>query len=374
MTKTFKKFAAVIVVASLLVSCFCFGGSAIDSSFGGTPTGNEAMSIGLTASADSVEPGDVVTFTVRLSNNYNAITMFWPILYSTDFFELVDGSVTSPIDNVTVAAGTTTTTTDSGFIPSAYAATHSVIGIQWVAGGTADGGVAVFNSGVAADCFTVQLKVKDTATGTGTVLIPADYDGYYYSGVSDPSDPLTYYNSATPFNFTFADAVSFRIGGAYVEPELVAADGYSVKLVTFDDDESGNEYLIGFDPVAIFDEGGNFTDQFEVQNGTYTVSTDMFATGTVVTVYDSTGAEYAEYEIIMFGDTNGDGVVDGADIGDMSDMYNYAVEFTGARYYAADIFADDASSAYIDTADIDLASNLYTYAATMSLDMQLHNP
>ena len=372
MTKTFKKFAAVIVVASLLVSCFCFGGSAIDSSFGGTPTGNEAMSIGLTASADSVEPGDVVTFTVRLSNNYNAITMFWPILYSTDFFELVTGSVTSPIDNVTAAAGTTTTTTDSSFIPSAYAATHSVIGIQWVAGGTADGGVAVFNSGVAADCFTVQLKVKDTATGTGTVLIPADYDGYYYSGVSDPSDPLTYYNSATPFNFTFADAVSFRIGGAYVEPELVAAEGFSVKSVTFEDDET--QYLIGFDAYEIVENGGDFKEQFVVNNGTFTVSDDMFATGTVVTVYDSTGAEYAQYVIIFFGDINGDGAVDVSDIADASDAYNFSIELTGANYYASDIFADDEYSISLDVSDIALLSDLYNYATEWTINMQTHVP
>lgn len=372
MTKTFKKFAAVIVVASLLVSCFCFGGTAIDSSFGGTPTGNEAMSIGLTASADSVEPGDVVTFTVRLSNNYNAITMFWPILYSTDFFELVDGSVTSPIDNVTAAAGTTTTTTDSVFIPSAYASTHSVIGIQWVAGGTADGGVAVFNSGVAADCFTVQLKVKDTATGTGTVLIPEDYDGYYYSGVSDPSDPLTYYNSATPFNFTFADAVSFRIGGAYVEPELVAAEGYSVQFISFDGDEK--QYLCGFDAAEILDNGADFKEQFVVNNGTYTVSQDMFATGTVVTVYDANGEVFAEYEIIFFGDANGDGAVDGADIGIMADSYNYVIEPTGIMYYASDVYADDKYSVIVDGADIGLAADLYNYIVEFNIDIQTHTP
>jgi len=372
MTKTFKKLAAVIVVASLLVSCFCFGSSAIDSSFGGTPTGNEAMSIGLTASADSVEPGDVVTFTVRLSNNYNAITMFWPVLYSTDFFELVDGSVTSPIDNVTAAAGTTTTTTDSSFIPSAYAGTHNVIGIQWVAGGTAEGGVAVFNSGVAADCFTVQLKVKDTATGAGTVLIPEDYDGYYYSGVNDPSDPLTYYNSATPFNFTFADAISFTIGGAYVEPELVAADGYQVKLISFDEDDK--QYLCGFDTTAILDEGGDFKDQFVVNNGTFTVSQDLFATGTVVTVYDSNGNVFAEYDIIFFGDTDGDGLTNVNDISDLSDMYNYSREFSGAYYYAGDIVADSETSISIDVNDIGAASDLYNYNIVYTMNMQLHIP
>lgn len=372
MTKTFKKFAAVIVVASLLVSCLCFSGTAIDSSFSGTPTGNEAMSIGLTASADSVQPGDVVTFTVRLSNNYNAITMFWPVLYSTDFFELVDGSVTSPIDNVTAVAGTTTTSTDSSFIPSAYTGTHSVIGIQWVAGGTVDGGSAVFSSGTAVDCFTVQLKVKDTATGTGSVLIPEDYDGYYYSGVNDPSDPHTYYNSATPFNFTFGAPVSYTLGSAYVEPELVAADGFSVKLITFDDDET--QYLCGFDPVAIFEDGGDFKDQFVVNNGTYTVSRDLFATGTVVTVYDANGEVYAEYPIIFFGDTNGDGVTAIDEITAIADMYNYASEITGAYYYAGDIVAESETMVNIDINDIIAAADIYNYAINYTLEMQLHIP
>jgi len=371
MTKTFKKFAAVIVVASLLVSCFGFGGSAIDSSFGGTPTGNEAMSIGLTASADTVQPGDVVAFTVRLSNNYNAVTMFWPVLYSTEFFELVDGSVTSPIDNVTAVAGTTTTTTDSSFVPSAYSATHSVIGIQWVASGTADYGIGSFSSGTAVDCFTVQLKVKDSATGTGTVLIPADFDGYYYSGVNDPSDAMTYYNSETPFNFTFADPISYSLASA-AEPELVAAEGFSVTVMTFDGDD--NMYLAGFDPVAIVEEGGDFKDQFVVNNGTYSVSQDLFATGTKVTVYDTQGNVHSEYTIIFFGDTDGDGETTVNDISEMSDMYNFAREFEGAQYYAGDVCADDPSSITVDINDISVASDLYNYNISYTLNMQLHMP
>lgn len=371
MPKKLNKLAAVIVVASMLVSCLCFGGNAIDSSFGGTPTGNEAMSIGLTASVDSVQPGDVVTFTVRLSNNYNAVTMFWPVLYSTSFFELVDDSVTSPIDDVTAVPGTTTTTTDSSFIPSAYTGTHSVIGIQWVASGTADNGIGAFSSGTAVDCFTVQLKVKDDATGTGTVLIPADYDGYYYSGVNDPSDAYTFYNSATPFAFTFADPLSYSLASA-ADPELVAAEGYSVKLMTFDGDET--QYLIGFDPVAIFDDGVDFKDQFVVNNGTYSVSQDMFATGTVVTVYDSTGAVYAEYPIIFFGDTNGDGLTSVDEITAIADIYNFASELTGAYYYAADVKVDDEAFVNVDVNDITVAADLYNYAVSNTLNMQLHIP
>ncbi len=371
MTKKLNKLAAVIVVASMLISCLCFGGNAIDSSFGGTPTGNEAMSIGLTASADSVEPGQVVTFTVRLSNNYNAVAMFWPVLYSTDFFELVEGSVTSPIDNVTAVVGTTTTSTDSSFVPSAYADTHSVIGIQWVASGTADNGIGSFSSGVAADCFTVQLKVKDTATGTGSVLIPADYDGYYYSGVNDPSDAMTYYNSATPFNFTFADAISYSLGSV-ADPELVAAEGFGVKIITFDGDDK--QYLCGFDINEIVFNSGDFKSQFVVNNGTFTVSRDRFGTGTVVTVYNTAGEIFAEYEIIYFGDVTGDGAVDLNDLIVLSDMANWIVEYTGAVYYAGDVSVANATEVYLDLNDIILASDIANYIVESNYNMQTHTP
>ncbi len=371
MTKKLNKLAAVIVVASMLISCLSFGGGAIDSSFGGAPTGNEAMSIGLTASADTVEPGAVVTFTVRLSNNYNAVTMFWPVLYSTDFFEFVDGSVTSPIDSVTAVPGSTTVTEESSFVPSAYAGTHSVVGIQWVASGTADNGIGSFSSGVAADCFTLQLKVKDTATGTGTVLIPADYDGYYYSGVNDPSDAYTYYNSATPFNFTFADPVSYTLASA-ADPELVAAEGFDVQFISFDGDDK--QYLCGFDVVDIVDNGNDFRNQFVVNNGTYTVSSEMFATGNVVTVYNAAGEVFAEYEIIFFGDANGDGVVDGVDISIMADTFNYAIEPSGSSYYASDVYADDKYSICVDGADISFAADIFNYAVTSNIKIQTHTP
>ncbi len=373
MTKKLNKLAAVIVVASMLISCLCFGGNALDlPTFTGAPTGDEAMSIGLTASADSVQPGDVVMFTVRLSNNYNAITMFWPVLYSTDFFEVVEGSLTSPINDVTAAPGTTAEpTTDPSFIPAKYADSYSVFGIQWVAGATADKTVGVFNSGSAVDCFTFQLKVKEGATGSGSVLIPPEYDKYYYSGVNDPSDALTYYETSTPFAFTFADPITYTLASA-ADPELVAAEGFDVQFISFDGDDT--QYLCGFDVVDIVDNGNAFTDQFVVNNGTYTVSDSMFATGTVVTVYNAAGEVFAEYEIIYFGDANGDGAVDAADISVMADIYNFIIEPTGALYYAADIYADDYYSICVDSADISAAADIYNFVVSSDLNMQTHRP
>ena len=151
--------------------------------------------------------------------------------------------------------------------------------------------------------------------------------------------------------------------------EVSTAHGY---IFTFEDDET--QYLIGFDAYEIVENGGDFKEQFVVNNGTFTVSDDMFATGTVVTVYDSTGAEYAQYVIIFFGDINGDGAVDVSDIADASDAYNFSIELTGANYYASDIFADDEYSISLDVSDIALLSDLYNYATEWTINMQTHVP
>lgn len=349
MTRNFKKIAALVLAFAMLASSFAFSSFAVDGVEGG-----ENISVGLALSAESAKPGDVITVTVSISNNYNAAAMRWPVLFSKDFFELVgeDGGITTPIDNVTAAAGSTTTALADDFVPTAYADTHSAFTIQWFAGVTEDKAVAVFNSGVAAEAFTFQLKVKETATGTGSVLIPADSTAFYDMAMLDPTDPLSYYD-ATELNVTVSDPATVVAGSvAAADPELVAAEGYSVKTIQFDGDDT--IYLCGFDVVAVVDNGEDFTDQFAVNNGTYSVSSDTLATGTVVTVYNAAGEVFAEYPIIVFGDTSGDGLIDNLD---GSVLYGYLsgeIEPQGDKminYYACDLFIEDTNSAGVDALD-----------------------
>ena len=348
MTKTMKKLFAVLVSAALLVSCFAFTGNAW-----GTPTGTEAMTIGLTLDKTEANPGDTVTVTVRLANNYNAVTMRWPVLFSKAFFELdgEKGGLTAPINSVVAVPGSVDAGTSADFIPAAYAADYDALTIQWIASGDATNGVGAFNSAEAVDCFTFNLKVKDDAEGTGSVFIPADSDYFYYTGINDPMDATTSYSSATPFNFTVGAAQTVTAIVAQNDPVLTAADGFNVRIVTFDDDDT--EYLIGFDATEIIDNGGDYRDQFVVTDGTYTVSDDMLTTGGTVTVYDSNGNVYKTYTTIFFGDVNGDATIDISDASEIIYLMEYVYDEPElTAIYAADV--DPGDETYIDINSIDI--------------------
>lgn len=372
MINPIKKFASVVVVAAMLISCFSVVGGAL----GGTPTGTEAMSIGVALSDSEVEPGDIVTVTVSASNNYNAVTMRWPVLYSKAFFELVteDGvpAITTPIDSATAVAGSTTVGEDEGFIPAAYnAEDYGVLAIQWIAKGDETAGVGAFSSATAVPCFTFRLRVKADASDTGSVFIPSDSDKFYYTGITDTADVTTSYTSVAPFNFTFSAPQTACVATASAEPVLRAADGYEVQTITFDGDDT--VYLCGFNVEEIVEYGEDFRNQFYVENGTYEVSDEMFATGVVVTVYDNNGGVYAEYPIIFFGDIDGNGTVDNYDYSDIISISNFERFELDAYYYAADLYVEDEAMANIDTYDIDELVFVCNYEKSLSSISQTHS-
>ena len=377
MTKTMKKLFAVLVSAALLVSCFAFTGNAW-----GTPTGTEAMTVGLTLDKAEANPGDTVTVTVRLANNYNAVTMRWPVLFSKAFFELdgENGGLAAPINTVVSVPGSADGSTSADFIPAAYAADYDALTIQWIAGGDVTTGiVGAFTSAEAVDCFTFTLKVKDDAEGTGSVFIPADSAYFYYTGINDPADATTSYTSGTPFTFTIGEAQTVTAITAVADPVLTAAEGFNVCVMTFDDDDT--EYLVGFDAEEILDNGGDYCDQFVVENGSYTVSDDTLKTGETVTVYNAAGEVYKTYTIIFFGDVNGDGSIDVDDASQIVYMMEYIItEPEQISVYAADVdvasgeetFVDLASS--IDINDYNQIIYFNEYLIARDAIPQTHNP
>lgn len=348
----------------MLISCSVFGGSALE-----TPYGNEHLEIGLSLSSDTVSPGDEVTVTLSILNNYNAVTMFWPVIFSSDFFELVgeDGGLTAGIDSVTSLAGSTTSSLDDRFLPDGTAEGYSAFGIQWIAGvrgAQAEGGalIGAFNSAEAVECFSFRLKVKDDAEGSGTVYIPQTSDRFTYTGIKDVTDATTSYSSATPFDFVIGEPAVCTIAAAG-EPTIVAADGYDVKLRTFPDDET--EYLVGFNAYEITEGESEFTDQFTVENGYFEVDGD-FATGTEVSVYYPDGTLYKTYPIIFFGDCTGDGNVDGMDITYIVSLMTFDHEMGDIYGYAADVFVEDDDECNADGLDLTTIINIITYDIELS--------
>ncbi len=352
MTRKLRKIAALVLSFAMLVSCFALNGFAL-----GTATGDEAMNVGLALSAETAEPGTEVTVTVSISNNYNATTMRWPVLYSTDMFELVEDSLVADINGVTSVAGSTSATTNEEFIPADYSDGYSVFTIQWIA--NSDGTtIGAFNSAASVACFSFRLKVREDVSGTGTVLIPESSEHFYKMAVSDTADATSFYTA--PVTFTVAEAATLEIKSAYVAPELVALGD------TIIDKERG--FIYGL-PHA--DKGGTtdlVTDGLvKVTNGTVVCTpyngNELLGTGATVELKDSTGATVETYTIIIFGDADGDAMITDTDAEDASYWYAWQdcvydyEDLSQPRAFALDLDADG----FVTSNDLDFITMYFAW-------------
>ncbi|MBQ6930603.1 MAG: hypothetical protein IJN38_00565 [Clostridia bacterium] len=354
MTRKLKRIAALVLALAILASSFALSAFAA-----GTATGNEAMNVGLALSADTAEPGDEITVTVSISNNYNATTMRWPVLYSTDVFELVDGSLTTAIDSVTTVAGSTTTTTNEEFVPADYSEGYSAFTIQWIA--NSDGTtIGAFNSATSVACFSFKLKVIEGSEGkTGTVLIPQSSEHFYKMAVSDIADATSFYTA--PVTFTVSDAAALTVESAYVAPELVALGDTII--------DKANGFIYGLthgdfaEIVDIVEDGYAKVEGDGSVVCTPVAGQDVLGTGAKVELVDSLGVTVETYYIVIFGDTDGDSFVTTDDIIDASRWYAYLdsandyEDFSNPVAFAMDINGDD----FVDDVDFAIVERYYAY-------------
>ena len=86
--------------------------------------------------------------------------------------------------------------------------------------------------------------------------------------------------------------------------------------------------------------GADANDYFTVTDGSFDVTGN--ATGDTLTVYTEGGDVFAEYTLVIFGDVNCDGAVDGSDALAVSKHAYYVAEFTDdVILFAADVNADE---------------------------------
>ncbi len=105
------------------------------------------------------------------------------------------------------------------------------------------------------------------------------------------------------------------------------------------------------DITTIVGTQGGASYEFEAN----AASSGALATGDKLTMDDGT-----VYYLVLFGDANGDCVVDASDIGEASDMYNWASNYSSANnayFYGADVIRDD----MVDASDISAMSDMYNY-------------
>lgn len=355
--KHFKKLTAVLVVLLLVLGTMSIGASAsVDS---GT--------IGITITADkktNLYPGDIVTFTVNISTSFRYTAMRWPVMYTLKAFEPVvanDGYGDTDFGNVT---GYGTLAEADSYLESAEAVTNDPFGspytranygcllIQWV-GGTTGNGVTNYYEPNGADCLTFQLRVKPGYTsnkGVGTVAIPTTNQAksvFYYDGIENPAnaDSVFHLTTATCTITSTPETVNIIKEAAGIFPKA-GTD-------TVIDTEGDINYIYGLNSILLNSEMIDDTTlyQYVTLTGDATfelIPNDMgmIGTGAKLRLYDAGGTYLSEYTFVVFGDINGDCVLDGTDQSILIDGYLYMEEWSwgdlkdNATFFSCDVNAD----------------------------------
>lgn len=280
-----------------------------------TPTATFTVS----SSASEVAKGDEVTITVKANatETFYAGPMSLPIEYDASLFEYVADSVT--VENI-YGAGTTTSAvnTEAGKLTVALTPSTS-------------GAVTAPNlNGANLTVLTFKLKAIGS-TGSGTVAIAndqktaANINGKFYCGSFDGADPKT--AELTEMGQTLnrvSATISYK--GVAVEPadlELTAKgteDGVIIDTrITFGGQYDGAVY--GFKQVnaTTFRANNNYiTNSVQATNeGSLSIArsfnTAGWSTGTIITVLNKDGSGSKKYIVIIFGDVNCDGLINGND-------------------------------------------------------------
>jgi hypothetical protein len=332
--KSAKKLMAVVLTLILALSVFAISASALD--------GNMAFTLETSSATYSV--GDAVVVNVYVSSDYNATCMRIPVLYSADVFEVpTSGNIrlTAYGDCSTYKGSLEANTSNDGsYTPDAYSSgDYSAVLLQWTASVNSSR-IGAFKSTDSVKCFSFQLNVKTTAGGqTGSIFIPSadETDLFYDQAVVDVTDATTICRVNT----------SITTNSLNIEIEQGEADG----ITTYD----GSQVIIDHTAKIIKNWSTGLTLDIIKANVKatgnaallYTASTlsgAQWGTGAVVTV-TSGGSELANYSILMYGDVNGDGTINGLDAsGVLQTVAGYKSLDSDLEQTAADVNSDGAIS------------------------------
>lgn len=330
-----KKLLSVTMAIILVVSLAAVGVSAA-----GTASGDEYMTITVSTNKDSYLPGDTVTVTVSLKNNYNCTALRFPVMYDSSVYELATPYrltwYNQCKDNGT---GGVNADNDGSFVPDAYNADEwGCLLFQWTANVSA-GEVGKINNEAGQTCLSFDLIVKEDALAgkAGTIFVPEEYTGFYYQAIQDTTDALTfYYLSADTLTRTFVPANPLVTGDPI---ELVKVNGSTTVI-----DET-NKYVYALkSPINSVIEFDNFLDV----KGTnvslqYVPTTYGYGTGAKVRIMLGDNI-VSEYQVVIFGDVNGDSFVDSFDLLDVLEVVNFVKTYEGITLFAGDVYTAQAGA------------------------------
>jgi len=242
----------------------------------------------------TIPVGNQVKVTVKLQTNFYVGTVGLPVFYS-DAFDYVDNSAV--LTEIYGAGATRTgTSVDAIDAPSGYGVFYAV----YVPNSSA-AGVASPKYDTATTVLTFVLEAKSEASAevkldAAAQKTSSNISGKFYCGSRDSAD-VTTDEAIVGQTFTVPAAVPVEIANAAADPVLTGVNtGYV-------DDVNGYVYGI---PV-----GADAADYFAVENGSFTVSAT--ATGATLTVKTTGGDDFATYTVVIFGDVDGNGIVNSTD-------------------------------------------------------------
>lgn len=280
-----------------------------------TPTATFTVS----ASASEVATGDEVTITVKANatETFYAGPMSLPIEYDASLFEYV-------ADSATVANIYGESTTKSAVKAEAGKLTVALTP------STSGAVTAPDLNGANLTVLTFKLKAIGS-TGSSTVAIAddqktaANIGGKFYCGSFDSADPKTAELTEIGQTLNRVSATISYKGGAAEPADLALTakgteDGVVIDTrITFGGKYDGAVYGFKQANTTTFRANSNYiTNSVQATNeGSISVArsfnTAGWSTGTIITVLNKDGSESKKYIVIIFGDVNCDGLINGND-------------------------------------------------------------
>ncbi len=291
----------------------------------------EVANVTIKTNVNTVIAGDTIKVTVNVSNNYYATSMRWPVLFSNDFFELVEGSAEAT-DDLTALGGSAkcTESPDNTVYTTTYSsADYTGVLFQWTAAVSATG-ITPYKQEEGMDCFTFQLKAKKDVKvdDSGAIVIPEDYPRFYNYILTDMEEPFS------PDKVVKCETLVHNFTNATTEcvkPEILPVENSGVVI----DRENGIIRGVAANTQGSLDSYV-YASVGEIVLSPYIDG--YVGTGTMVALRHHKIYEF--YYLVITGDINGDSYVDYADMIELDLYESYGKALDPENKLAADLNGD----------------------------------
>lgn len=287
----------------------------------------DAYSIAITADKTTLNPGESATVTVKLTTNYYASAISIPVFF--DKSQVTVSAGTTTVQDATIATEDSTSIQPiydgAGLSKDDYAVRALVLVPEWGAALKKYANEAV---------MTFTVTANEGATGSAVFecvsssikITPTHSNGSLYVG-KNSSGTAVYDSLAETVNtcdITAAKA-TINFAGSTADVADLALKATATAGIVIDTNKTfGGEYdgaVYGFTQVAAntFMTNAYLNNNLQATNGgtlsySRTIGSSGYGTGTLITVKNADSSESKHYIVIIFGDVDGNGLINTADV------------------------------------------------------------